>query len=533
MIQSIDKHIELTNDTLGWAKEFHKDAFPVREFKDYRRRLNKIRRALDGKCSAAAYGESQVGKSYLMSSLLSSADKPFVIENGGNTYSFIDELNPSGGNNTKIESTGVITRFTVPSHPSALGSMVKIENLSVVDIISLIADSYYNDIKIDPSSVLLKDSINHRLEALHAKWHTAPRVQAVITDDDIHDIADYLAEVIGSPAANIVQSNFVKTVGAIIEKVPAENWAEVFGILWNDNADLTTLFTTLINAYRLINFAQIVYVPFDSVLRKKGTLLKIEWLDTVCGRDTDHGTDTTVTDVYDAAGNLLARDFGKGELSALIAELTFELPASVANDRPFLREMDLLDFPGARSREKFQEKEIAKVLPQMLRRGKVAYLFNKYSRSLKISCVLFCHHNDQKTEATIGDTITSWIEENIGTTPEARARMLANTNGIAPMFMVGTKFNIDLERTKNDLPTDSTSTGTASTPSSPRFSRPRHGWRNGAVPLPAPTASPSATSIRCATSTGRPRVCSSTVTATANISRRSRPRTCMPTSPDT
>jgi hypothetical protein len=113
MIQDIDKHISIINDSIKWATEYRKESFPMELFKDYRRKLNKIKRALSGNCSAAAYGESQVGKSYLMSSLLSSATSPFVIENEGKEYSFIDELNPSGGNNAKIESTGVITRFTI------------------------------------------------------------------------------------------------------------------------------------------------------------------------------------------------------------------------------------------------------------------------------------------------------------------------------------------------------------------------------------------------------------------------------------
>ena len=69
MIQDIDKHIAIINDSLAWAKEYGKDSFPSEQFKEYRRKLTKIRTAIIGKCSAAAYGESQVGKSYLMSSL--------------------------------------------------------------------------------------------------------------------------------------------------------------------------------------------------------------------------------------------------------------------------------------------------------------------------------------------------------------------------------------------------------------------------------------------------------------------------------
>lgn len=451
MLQDIDKHIDIISRSIKWAHDYGKGSFPYEQFKEYRRKLKKIRNAISGNCSAAAYGESQVGKSYLMSSLLSSATHPFVIENNGREYSFIDELNPSGGNNNKVESTGVITRFTIKKTKSAVNqNRIKVQNLSVVDIILLLTDSYYNDIKINPETVLPYDQINRELESLSHLWSAQIVQHDIINEDDIKDINDYIKEVIGNNAASIYQSNFCKIVAPIIQYVSYDKWIEIFSLLWNKNSELNRLFTTLITAYKKINFQQNVYVPFDTVLREKGTLLKIEWLDTVCGVHVDSGSDEISTDVYDNDGNLIAQGFSKGDLSALIAELTFELPDAIANERKFLQKMDLLDFPGARSREKYKEKEIATVLPKMLRRGKVAYLFNKYSRSLQISSVLFCHHNDQKAEPTIGETINNWIEENIGSTSAERTKMMHNTNGIAPLFFVATKFNIDLERTKND-----------------------------------------------------------------------------------
>lgn len=454
MLQDIQRHIDIIDESIAWAKEYGKDTFPIGVFKEYRRKLKRIYAALEEKCSAAAYGESQVGKSYLMSSLLSSPNSPFVIINAGKSYSFIDDLNPSGGNNAKIESTGVITRFTLSQGDPAMRDFVKVRNLSVVDIILLLADSYYNDIKINQDSVLRYDDINKALEGMSGLWASRAVVQNEIGEDDIKDIADYIHDMIGNAAAGVNQSNFCKVVAPIIRYVSYDKWVDIFSLLWNRNGELSHLFSVLVNEYKKLDFQTDVYVPFAAVLRDKGTLLKIEWLDTVCGVQIDTGHDDIYTDVYDAKGNVLARDFHKGNLSALIAELTFELPESVAADRKFLHKLDLLDFPGARSREKYKEQDIHTVLPKILRRGKVAYLFNKYSRSLRISSVLFCHHNDQKAEATIGETINSWIEDNIGAKPEERAGMLHDTNGIAPLFFVATKFNIDLERTKTDNPSN-------------------------------------------------------------------------------
>lgn len=451
MIKDIITNKDIIQESVAWADKYGKDAFPREVFKNYRRKLRRIGDALSENCSAAAYGESQVGKSYLMSSLLSTPDTPFVIENKGVAYSFIDAINPSGGNNTKQESTGVITRFTIRQGNTKMKDFVKITNLSVVDIILLLADSYYNDVKINTENVLMKEDIDLALSQMTELWSAKSKIHNIITEDDVKDICDYINDIIGNNAANICKSSFCRTIAPAISYISSENWVNVFGLIWNNNPELNKLFNILINEYKKLNFQTDIYVPFDAVLRDKGTLLKIDWLDSVCDIHKEANEDVLYTNIYDGEGNVIAKDFSKAYLSALIGELTFVLPETIANERKFLKKIDLLDFPGARSREKIKEQQLGDVLPTILRRGKVAYLFNKYSRCLKISAVLFCHHNDQKTEPTIGSSIHNWIEDNIGDTPEKRAGMLSRTNGIAPLFLICTKFNIDLEKTKNDV----------------------------------------------------------------------------------
>lgn len=448
MIQDITRNIDIVEQSINWANKYCKDTFPKNAFKNYRRELKKIKEALAENCSAAAYGQSQVGKSYLMSSLLSTPESPFVITNDGKKYSFIDEINASGGENTQSESTGVITRFTIRQNNELMSNFVKLTNLSVVDIILLLVDSYYNDVQISADTTFSKEDIDKKLQELSELWIDKSKQYNVITEDDIKDICDYLKDIIGNNAVNICHSKFCDVVGSVINYISPDEWFKVFGLLWNENIELNKLFNTIINEYKKIQFKINVYVPFDAVLRKNGTLLKVDWLDLVCGVDKGNTKDILYTDVYDENGKLIAKDFSKACLSALIGELTFVLPKEIANERKFLKSIDLLDFPGARSRERFREEQLKEVLPTILRRGKVAYLFNKYSRSLKISSVLFCHHNDQKTEATIGNSINNWVEENIGETPEIRANVIEKTKSISPLFFVCTKFNKDLEKLK-------------------------------------------------------------------------------------
>lgn len=80
--------------------------------------------------------------------------------------------------------------------------------MSVVDIILLLADSYYNDIKINQDSVLRYDDINKALEDMNGLWASKIVVQNEIDEDDVKDITDYIHDVIGNAAAGVNQSNF-------------------------------------------------------------------------------------------------------------------------------------------------------------------------------------------------------------------------------------------------------------------------------------------------------------------------------------
>lgn len=446
-IQNIDKQIELINKALSWAELYRPNTFQFDEFKKHRRKLKKIRFAMSENCSAAAYGESQVGKSYLMSSLLSMQNSQFRVSDGnGGYYSFIDELNPSGGNNSKEESTGVITRFTTNCTNEIMKSYVRIRTLTIVDLVLMLTDTYYKDVKID--TVLDKDVINEHVENIRNTMVDTSYNQDYITEDDVYDIQDYIKKIVGAIASNIAHSKFWSGIAPVIHHIKIDNWGSVFSLLWNRNEVITKIFEDIIAQYSRLKFLSEVYVPFDAVLRKNGTILKVDWIDVFCGCGSNEGNKILTTDVYDSTGNLLAPQFMKSYLSVLIAELTFLIPSEVAKEKPFLKDMDLLDFPGARRRENVHEKDIEKEMHNMLRRGKVAYLFNKYSRSLRINSVLFCQHADMSGQSEIGESLNNWISENIGATPQERSKYINSTAKVSPFFVISTKFNIDLKWTR-------------------------------------------------------------------------------------
>lgn len=454
--QDILTHLDIIKESIAWAEKYGKESFPQNELAQMRRRLKTIHNALDRNCSAAAYGESQVGKSYLMSALLSSNDSPFTISDGEREYNFIDELNPSGGNNSKKEATGVITRFTLQSNLAAPVGYVRLELLSVTDVVMMLVDAYYNDIKTDADTALSNDDINNHINAVSI----SPNRQNYICSDDIADIVDYIKENVGVKANAVVNSKWGEVAAYKIEMVEPQNWNDLFSILWNNNEYFSRLFKTIVSYYCQIKFTERILVPFDALKRKHGTLLDIQWLDAIMNNDCkrvfseEESNFKQTTQIKDLKGNVLCNDFLKSILSALIREVVFTLPQGVSSERPFLNDIDLLDFPGARSRLQIRENEAGENLSQIFRRGKVAYLLNKYSRELRITSFLFCHHNDQREVTSLSESIRKWIENNIGKNVQERRTMLLNTQNISPLFFVATKFNKDLAFVKTDSPDD-------------------------------------------------------------------------------
>lgn len=453
--ENIQTHIDIINQLLDWNTQYGKGTFSVQDLLKERRRLKVLKKSAEGKCCAAAYGISQVGKSYLMSSLLSAPNSSFNICIGGENYDFITKINPSGSHTGKTESTGIITRFTTDVDKTTDGGLIKITMLSPIDIILMLADAYYNDVQQNIDSAYTPAIINEKLSELSQYWSNHTYQQFFIEEDDIKDMYDYLKEVLQTKVQAVISSKFFEIIAANIPYVNPKNWEHVFGLLWNNNKDISFLFHHLIEECEKLQFTETAYVPAEAILSKNGTLLDVTLLDKVCGKDNGIKYAIESTDVLSASSQIIANQFSKYYLAALIAEVTLHLPKSLEadSDKTFLKDIDLLDFPGARSRKEIPEDDIdSDELAEILRRGKVAYLFNKYSRNLKIGTVLFCHDDDQSEVSPISGAIDRWIKEYIAPTPRERTEVLKATDGISPLFFIGTKFNKELKPTDADSP---------------------------------------------------------------------------------
>lgn len=446
MEQKIQLQLELIKKSNAWIKnsldgEKQKNAY--RNMVDCRRKLNKKKFALEGNPAAAIYGESQVGKSYLISSLLSEEGKPFSIVDEHNvTNNFIEEINPPGNGN---ESTSLVSRFSVNYKPINPKYPVKAVLLSPADIVLLLCDSFYNDIKADHNLILKTEQINFEIYTLKESLKSQNQIQNVFDEDEVLDMQDYFKENFSLKASNVIFSNFFDEISMVITKARPSEWKDIFSLLWNKNEKFTNLFSKLITEYEKLNFSNTVYLPLESVLYKNGTLLDVKRLKEIYAApnkiESNYKSDTIVF----LPKNSQEIQFPKSFLCALAAELVFCQQESLLTKKPFLKETDLLDFPGARGRMTLPENKINdENIPELLIRGKVAYLFNKYSNYEKISVFILCAKHDQPGQRAMPEMLNNWINKFIGDTPEKREVFIRNSK-TPPLFIIGTFFNVNLE----------------------------------------------------------------------------------------
>lgn len=477
MINKINNQIGVINDALAWIKKNKPEHYEQRfmQLVEERRKLRKLALAERENPAIAAYGKSQAGKSYLMSNILQKDGQPFMVTIDGKAYNFINEMNPITKN---TEATGVVTRFSSFKRNSERFSErfpIMMKALSVADVTLVLCDGYFND--LGDYTVPSGSEINELAEAFHQKYKDMPEQKVVpMTEDDIFDMKDYFRKYINNAQAFYSRdSNFFEKLALVIRRVPASDYPQIFSHLWSNEPHLSRLFERLMQTLRKMNFAQEVYLPVEAVLHhgiNENTIMSVQ-----CLNGLADDSQPRYTDVYLRDGDSYTKveNVNKSEMSAVCAEVVFKiekdfLESSSTYDfemitdsataqrithepvkKSILQSTDLLDFPGARSRKKesVTTLEEGKILTTVLLRGKVAYLFNKYSESRVVNVLLFCQDYAQNDVTDLFSTLNKWVNTYVGKTPEERQRTLQICSGISPLFYVGTKFNVDMEEDQN------------------------------------------------------------------------------------
>ena len=439
--ESLEFH-KLMSSAAGWTKEnlsLEEKGVMLNSLLETKSEIKTIEDSVETKPVFALFGVSQVGKSYLVKNLLSSEHKNLEIQLPNENIDFLQSINPRGGG---TESTGVVSRFTIDSKIISNDYPIKVKLLDTKDVLLILSDSFFSDIiKLEsyPSTAEIDSHLENFKKSLAHSTHN----QTHLNEDHIYYLKKYFENYLeraSSKAVEFSQSAFWAEIADMITKVEPMRWVELFEIIWAFDKNFSELFRKLLSALSILNYETTVYVNKSAIHRDEGKILDVMRVEGILDREEN---------INILLSNKQQVTIDVHILSALTAEISMPLSPEVAEEKPFLHNTDLLDFPGARSRKPFEQSDLKRsTIPSLFLRGKVSYLFNKYSSNYEINNLLFCLFNRNNEVKEIPLLINDWIKRNVGENADEREKRIGNS-GTSPLFVVLTFYNETLKFNPN------------------------------------------------------------------------------------
>ncbi|MDR2405775.1 MAG: putative virulence factor [Deltaproteobacteria bacterium] len=400
------------------------------------RHLNSIYHAAANKMGIAVFGPSQVGKSTLISALAKPKRGKLMVDFQGTLLDFINQVNPTGGK----ETTALVTRFSIDKPPKSPDDSLPVclKIFSEMDVLKILANTYFAEgqgaYKID------QDELSAVLTDLAKKLKTPANAPTI---DDMEDFKEYVDN-ISRPFASgehLIRLFWPSAVD-LAQKLDIEDRAQLFSFIWGRVDEFTRLYVLLYKHLEKLSFPEVAFTSvkaiYDESLKPQdGRLNSVLHVDRLLGLLNEDQSDTIP--VVSASGR--KAEWPRPVLCALIAEihaLVSEAPGE------FMDNADILDFPGYRSRNKYENFREALKKPEEVKncflRGKVAYMFQRYSANKEITIMLLCIKHSNMDIADLPEAINAWINESHGSTPEER------WGKPVCLFFVLTFFNTHMQR---------------------------------------------------------------------------------------
>ncbi len=448
--------INTISDSIAWAQNTlsEDEGHILKELKEQQRLAKRLLASSKARPAVAIFGASQVGKSYLVSNLARLPDEnELKVIIGNNNIDFIQDINPQGGR----ESTGALTRFTVINHFQPGKPPIRLKLLSQIDLVKILANGYLSDIdnrKDEITVELVRELFDH--------LNPASNSIDALTEDDIYDLKEYLTN---NFATDYLVRLFSTTglwdeMAQLVPKLKAQDRWQIFELFWGRTESLTKIFNKLMGGLRQLDFAQEAFCGKEALMPKEITVHGAQVTNTIIDvqlvnyliEDNDPLEPLQVIGNQGASASL-----NRGLLTALVSEITLVLPPINHPKRSFFKEADVLDFPGARSREQIPASQLEKndaegqkAQIDVFLRGKVAFLFDNYAYyKNEISTLVLCLQDGPQEVKTIPSLVGNWVFRTHGETPEERSS--------SSLFVVFTKFNNDLKGKPSDKPGDPSS----------------------------------------------------------------------------
>lgn len=427
-------------------------------------RAQEAHEVLPLRTTIGVFGASQAGKSYLVSNIAAAGGELATYWDGVK-IPFLTYMNPPGGDK---EATGIVTRFTHEKDVGIEGYPIEVRVLKEHEIAMILVNSFFSDINL-PTDVMAQ------VDALYTKEHWQEHFKKCSDNKDfalaegetgesaenVVALADYVIKRSKGDLAKLAaDSEFWSQLRTLAAKLNVKGRAELYSILWGHLKTFSLMFRKVALELVKLEGHERIYLPKEAFVTERpdgslqqragGTVNAISVLIGLFGNE-----DTLKVCIDKDSRREVEVNF------ACFAAATLELKFPLS-DGTRVDDFDVLDFPGARSRDRVDlghirdgEAQMQGELPsgellnncsEFIRRGKVAYLFERYNRRREIDVLLFCINCAAQLEVSdLPVILAEWIDESIGSDANERAKFER-----VPLIGVLTRFDEAFSKQMNN-----------------------------------------------------------------------------------
>lgn len=392
--------------------------------------------------SAGVFGPSQAGKSYLVSVLGRSPAKPLMADFAGTQKNFITEINPQGGK----ESTGLVTRFTIVKGTRDAKHPVELRLLTETDLVKIIGNSFISDFDQDKRTLTLPQeaAVREAVQAARgARRATNPHLDEVV----MFDIGEYFKTIFPVTVEPLTRAGYWEGLVECGHLLPVAERTALYSQLWGRSQDLTDLFLLLLRALEDLHHAPTALAVLECLVPRETSIIDVDTLQKLGGARDKADAISVIPESPD--GKVFpAVPVPRATLTALVAEIKVVMAEGPWS---FFQHTDLLDFPGARAREKLTDlpaepEARTECVRKMLLRGKIAYLFQRYTDERELACMLLCMAPGNQEVKDLTGLVGRWVAQTHGESHAARGKLPC-----ALLFML-TQFDKELSSKPGDTP---------------------------------------------------------------------------------
>ncbi|CNG74554.1 putative virulence factor [Yersinia intermedia] len=392
------------------------------------------------------FGISQAGKSYLISALAAGSNGELEARYGTQVVDFIKEVNPVGGGK---EATGLVTRFTRHAPDAPEGYPIPLRLFSEIDLVKILANTWFNDFN--------HEHLNYKIDENRIEERLRPFLQRAgqasanngVSSEDVVALWDYLNASFKKSVEKLEHAWWPQVL-KIAPTLSPHQRADLFSLLWGEQPELTETYRSLSNVLAKLNHAKMVFAPLETLIdHSSGSIMNVDSLNRL-GSNHDRIVEIRFWKENQQTGSAA---LSQAELAALTSELIFPL-AEVTNNS-VMEQVDLLDFPGYRGRLKLLALQDAaqdgqNPVSQLLLRGKVAYLFERYTDNQEMNALVVCASSFKQSDVSdVGPVLTRWVEKTQGKTAEERGKSKAGL--FWAITMCDMRITDNLKKTESQL----------------------------------------------------------------------------------